>query len=105
VFIDPRGGARHVPHGQRDLLLHLHQALQLEMVAHHLEYVNGLEAAWRKSVVERGAAQGASHHAEFDAAAQATAAGRAVAGAVQRLTRSVRGATAPTQEDGMKKEL
>jgi hypothetical protein len=85
VYIEPLGAARHVPSSQHEQLLHLHQALGPEMVQHHLEYVSGLEVAWRKTVVEAGAAQAAGAMA-FDAAA----AGRAVVGVVQRIARQVR---------------
>jgi len=84
VYIEPLGAARHVPSSQHEQLLHLHQALVPEMVQHHLEYVSGLEVAWRKTVVEAGAAQAAGATA-LDAAA----AGRAVLGVVQRIARQV----------------
>ena len=79
-----------MPQKQRAQLLHLHQALDPNMVQHHLEYVSGLEAAWRQSVVERGAAHAATHHAEYDAAETFKAAGKAVSDAAHRFSRHVR---------------
>ena len=84
VYIEPLGVARHVPVMQHGKLLHLHQALVPEMVQHHLEYVSGLETAWRRTVVEAGAEQAAGA-----TASQAAAAGKAVTGAVQRIARQV----------------
>ena len=68
------------------------------MVQHHLEYVSGLEVAWRKTVVEAGATQAAGATA-FDAAA----AGRAVVGVVQRIARQVRPPSVTEEGEGSSK--
>lgn len=56
VYVDPRGVAQRVPPKQREGLLHLHQALDLESVRHHGQYASGLERAWRVAAAEVGAA-------------------------------------------------